>query len=135
MSTRRELRSPEDTGRQPTRWLRIGIPVVLILVWLVGGSIGGPYFGKVDEVSSNDQSSYLPQTADATAVSERLPDFLGGDSIPAVVVVTGDGALTDDQLADLQTLPDELAAVDGIDGDVSPPIVSDDGEAVQFFVR
>ena len=53
--------------------MRIGIPVVLILIWLVGGSIGGPYFGKVDEVSSNDQSSYLPETADATAVSERLP--------------------------------------------------------------
>ena len=114
--------------------MRIGIPVVLILIWLVGGSIGGPYFGKVDEVSSNDQSSYLPQTADATAVSERLPDFLGGDSIPAVVVVTGDGALTDDELAALQDLPEELAAIDGIDGDVSPAIVSDDGEAVQFFV-
>ncbi len=114
--------------------MRIGIPVVLILIWLVGGSIGGPYFGKVDEVSSNDQSSYLPETSDATAVSERLPDFLGGDSIPAVVVVTGEGALTDDELAALQDLPDELAAVEGIDGDVSPPIVSDDGEAVQFFV-
>src|SRR6478752_5137576 len=134
MPTRRDIKTAHHAQRLPTRWVRIGIPVVLILIWLVGGSIGGPYFGKVDEVSSNDQSSYLPETADATAVSERLPDFLGGDSIPAVVVVTGDGALTDDQLANLQTLPEELAAVDGIDGDVSPPIVSDDGEAVQFFV-
>src|SRR5690242_8903785 len=134
MPTRRELRSSHDTGRQPTRWLRIGIPVVLILVWLVGGSIGGPYFGKVDEVSSNDQSAYLPQSADATAVSERLPDFLGQDTIPAVVVVTGDGALTDAQLADIQDFTEQLATVDGITGDVSPPIVSDDGEAAQIFV-
>ena len=88
-----------DRDRQPTRWLRIGIPVLLVLVWLVGGSVGGPYFGKVDEVSTNDQSSFLPESADATQVSERLPDFLGDDSIPAVVVVTGDGALTDDELA------------------------------------
>ncbi|WP_457099254.1 MMPL family transporter [Microbacterium sp. P5_E9] len=134
MPTRRDLKTAHHSQRLPTRWVRIGIPVVLILIWLVGGSIGGPYFGKVDEVSSNDQSSYLPETSDATAVSERLPDFLGGDSIPAVVVVTGEGALTDDELAALQDLPDELAAVEGIDGDVSPPIVSDDGEAVQFFV-
>jgi putative drug exporter of the RND superfamily len=46
--------------RAPSRWLRVGIPVVLVLVWLVGGSIGGPYFGKVDEVATNDQSSFLP---------------------------------------------------------------------------
>src|SRR6187431_1187304 len=134
MQTRRDLKTAHHAQRLPTRWVRIGIPVVLILIWLIGGSIGGPYFGKVDEVSSNDQSSYLPETADATAVSERLPDFLGGDSIPAVVVVTGEGVLTDDELTALQGLPDELAAIDGIDGDVSPAIVSDDGEAVQYFV-
>ena len=43
--------------RQPTRWLRIGIPVLLVLIWLVGGGIGGPYFGKVSEVSTNDASA------------------------------------------------------------------------------
>src|SRR6478736_3227510 len=134
MSTRRELRSPEDTQRQPTRWLRIGIPVVLILVWLVGGSIGGPYFGKVDEVSSNDQSAYLPESADATAVSERLPDFLGQDTIPAVVVVTGDGDLTEAQQADIQDFADQISSVEGVSGDVSPPIISEDGEAAQIFV-
>ena len=89
--------SSRHDRRQPTRWLRIGIPVLLVLIWLVGGSIGGPFFGKVDEVSSNDRSSYLPQSADATQVNERLPDFLGDDSIPAVVVVTGEGALSDDR--------------------------------------
>ena len=68
--------------RQPTRWLRIGIPVLLVLVWLVGGSIGGPYFGKVDEVSTNDQSSFLPESADATQVSERLPDSSAATASP-----------------------------------------------------
>ena len=29
--------------RQPTRWLRIGIPVLLVLIWFVGGGIGGLY--------------------------------------------------------------------------------------------
>ena len=79
------MTAPRDV---PTRWLRIGIPVLLVLIWLVGGSIGGPYFGKVDEVATNDQSSFLPSSAEATQVQDRLADFTGGDTIPAAVVVT-----------------------------------------------
>ena len=84
------MATPHHAHRSPARWLRIGIPVVLVLVWLVGGALGGPYFGKVEEVSSNDRSSFLPESADATQVNERLPDFLGDDSIPALVVVAAD---------------------------------------------
>ena len=128
------MTSPRPTHSQPTRWLRVGIPVLLVLIWLVGGSIGGPYFGKVDEVATNDQSSFLPQSADATQVSERLPDFLGADTIPAVVVVAGEEALTDDELASVQTLSDDIAGIDGVQDGVSPPILSEDGEAMQIFV-
>lgn len=128
------MTSLRPSHSQPTRWLRVGIPVLLVLIWLVGGSIGGPYFGKVDEVATNDQSSFLPQSADATQVSERLPDFLGADTIPAVVVVTGEGALTDDELASVQTLSDDIAGIDGVQDGVSPPILSEDGEAMQIFV-
>lgn len=133
-STPDDGRSTRQSIRQPSRWLRVGIPVLLILIWVAGGSIGGPYFGKVDEVSSNDQSAYLPSSADATQVQERLTDFLGSDSIPAVVVVTGEGELTADQLATVADLTDEFAAVEGVLGDVSPPIPAEDGEAAQFFV-
>lgn len=119
---------------RPSRWLRIGIPALLVLVWVGVGSVGGPYFGKVDEVASNDQSSFLPESADATRVAERLPDFLGDEAIPAVLVVTGDGELTDDQLAEVQTLVDDIAGINGVLDGVSPPVVSDDGEAVQVFI-
>lgn len=112
----------------------MGIPALLILVWLVGAAVGGPFFGRVDEVSTNDQSSFLPSSADATQVADVVPDFLGGDSIPAVVVVTGDGALTDAQIAVVQDLSVFLADVEGVNEGVSPPIVSDDGEAAQIFV-
>ncbi|WP_417561880.1 MMPL family transporter [Microbacterium sp.] len=120
----------------PTRWLRIGIPVLLVLVWLAGGAIGGPYFGKVGEVSTNDQSAYLPDSAESTVVQNRLADFTGSDSIPAVVVVTADDGtkLTDAQIAALRDLATSLGSVTGVNGDVSPPIVSDDGQAAQLFV-
>jgi RND superfamily putative drug exporter len=127
------MQNPRHAKRQPTRWLRIGIPSLLVLVWLVGGSIGGPFFGKVDEVSSNDRTSFLPESADATQVNERLPDFLGGDSIPAVVVIEGDGPLSESELSGLQSLADDIALVDGVQDGVSPPIASEDGQAVQIF--
>lgn len=120
------------------RWLRVALPAVLILVWLVGAAIGGPYFGRVDEVSSNDRTAYLPATAEATEVQERLSGFTDGDAVPAVVVfVAGNGAtgeLTDD---DLTAIGERLAAagdLDVVDGDVSPPIPSEDGAAAQAFV-
>ncbi|MFV0320154.1 MAG: MMPL family transporter [Microbacterium sp.] len=127
-------RLPYRAQRSVPGWLRIGVPVVLVLVWLAGAAVGGPYFGKVDEVSSNEQSAYLPDSAESTQVQERLPEFVGGDTIPAVIVVTGDGALTDAELSDLADLTAALAAVPGVGGDVSPPVLSDDGEAAQFFV-
>ncbi|WP_285106238.1 MMPL family transporter [Promicromonospora sp. MEB111] len=121
------------TSRVP-RWLRVTLPAVLILVWLVGASVGGPYFGRIDEVSSNDRTAYLPETAEATEVQERLSGFTEGDAIPALVVFVAPDELTDDQLA---TIGDRLTAVgdlDVVDGDVSPAIPSDDGVAAQAFV-
>lgn len=127
------MTSRETARTSPTAWLRIGIPVLLVLTWVAGGSIGGPYFGKVEEVSTNDQSSFLPQSAEATQVQNRLTDFTGGDTIPAVVVIEGDGALDDDQLARVAEVADTIAALEGV-GEVSPPIPSEDGVAVQIFV-
>ncbi|MEV0953855.1 MMPL family transporter [Promicromonospora sp. NPDC050249] len=129
-----------NAGSRVPRWLRVTLPAVLILVWLVGAAIGGPYFGRVDEVSSNDRTAYLPATAEATEVQERLSGFTDGDAVPAVVVfVAGDGQgpageLTDD---DLTAIGERLTAagdLDVVDGDVSPPIPSEDGAAAQAFV-
>lgn len=116
--------------------MRIGIPSLLVLLWVVGGSIGGPFFGKVDQVATNDQSSFLPQSADATKVGERVTDFTGGDTIPALVVAaTDDGsALTDAQRTALQALASDIASIDGVTGEASPPVVSADGQAAQIFV-
>lgn len=122
--------SPAST---PSRWLRIALPLVLVVIWLAGGSIGGPYFGKVDEVSTNDQSSFLPQSAESTQVQERLGDFLGGDAIPALVVFDADGTLDRTQLEGVQAVADQLGELEGVQ-EVSPAIPSEDGEATQVVV-
>ena len=116
------------------RALRILLPALLIVAWLIVASIGGPYFGKVNEVSSNEATSYLPSSADSTQVQERLPDFLGGDSIPAIVVLVSEDDLDRQQLASLQQLGKELADVKGVHG-ASPAVPSDDGKAAELFVQ
>lgn len=125
-------------GARVPRWLRVALPAVLIVVWLVGAAIGGPYFGRVDEVSSNDRTAYLPATAEATEVQERLSEFTNDDAIPAVVVFVApedapDG-LSGDDLAAIGDRLTAAAELDAVDGDISPAIPADDDAAAQAFV-
>jgi RND superfamily putative drug exporter len=123
-----------SAGTRVPTWLRILLPTALILVWFAGAAIGGPYFGRVDEVSSNDRTAYLPTTAEATEVQERLPGFTEGDAIPAVVVFAADSELSADDLEAIGERIDEAAGADLVVGDASPPIPSEDGMAVQAFL-
>ena len=126
------------THRRPggsfPRALRVLLPALLILGWLVAAGIGGPYFGRVDEVSSNDRAAYLPDSAEATEVSQRTEDFTGAESIPAIVVVTAEEQMDDATLARLTEVTEALAALAPVAGGVSPAIPSEDGLAVQVFV-
>ncbi|UOR02537.1 MMPL family transporter [Leucobacter allii] len=119
------------TGR---RWLRVLLPALLVIVWLAGAGMGGPLFGKVDEVSSNDQTAYLPSSAEATEVQESLGGFLGDDSLPAVVVFSSDEELDAAQLDALGTAAADAADLEGVNGDPSPVIPSEDGQAAQLYV-
>ncbi|ASE08302.2 MMPL family transporter [Jonesia denitrificans] len=109
---------------------------MLVIVWLGAAAFGGPLFGRVEEVSTNDQTQFLPSSAGATRVQEELPRFLGDDTIPAIVLVT---AADGEQVAgpDLQTITEAVAqaATDiGAIGDPSPAIPAQDGEAAQAFI-
>ena len=125
---------PRHRRRRAPRWLRVLLPALLITAWLTVAGIGGPYFGKVSEVSSNDQASYLPSSADATRVQELLADFSDTDAIPAIVVLVSEEKLTDDQLSQLDGILDEITRIPGVSSEVSPIIPSDDGYAAQVFV-
>lgn len=70
------------------------VGLVVTLAWFAVAGLGGPYFGRIDEVAVNDQASYLPSSAESTQVQERLTDFFGDDTIPAVVVAERAGGLT-----------------------------------------
>ncbi len=137
LSSEAQVKSTQNTPSQTRmpKWLRVLLPAMLILIWFAGAGIGGPYFGKVSEVSSNDQTAYLPSSAEATQVQQRLSDFRDSEAIPAVVVFTSEQKLTD---ATLQTLSEAVSAlpekVSGVASDLSPLIPSEDGKAAQAFV-
>ena len=132
MSTSITTENKKKSG--PPRLMRIFLPALLILVWLVGAGVGGPYFGKVSEVSSNSQTTYLPESADATQVQEQLGDFTDSESIPAIVVMVSDEPLTQQDITQLNEVVAGLSALDIVSDEVSPAIPSEDGRAVQVFV-
>ncbi|WP_449282989.1 MMPL family transporter [Leucobacter sp.] len=121
-------------GPRPPRAVRVLLPALLILIWFVGAGIGGPYFGKVSEVSSNDQTTYLPESADATRVQEALREFSESDALPAVVVVTSSTPLTESEIDRVQEAVDGLPGVGGVADGISPLIPSEDGRALEAFV-
>ncbi|WP_084502736.1 MMPL family transporter [Microbacterium indicum] len=133
-SLHRDGAQPPFPAGAPPRWLRILLPAVLILAWLTAAAIGGPYFGRVSEVSSNDQTTYLPSSADATQVQALLGEFTDSESIPAIVVFAGEDELTSDDLSALGDALDAATSVPGLEADVSPVIPSQDGTAAQAFV-
>ncbi|MDO5635227.1 MAG: MMPL family transporter, partial [Micrococcus sp.] len=119
------------SGRQPSALLRFGLAAVLFLVWFAVMGVGGPTFGNLSDVQSNDQATFLPASAESTIAGERAADFRDGTAIPAVIVgsaSTADPAAAFPALAALGEAIGEVAGVDQVIG----PIPSEDGEAVQL---
>ena len=125
------FRTPAAPGRPP-RGLRLGLAAALAVVWFAVLGLGGPVFGKIGDVSSNDQATFLPASAESTRAGEEAAAFQDGEAVPAVVVgpaSTADPAAAFPALADLAG---RLGEVPGV-ADVAGPIPSDDGAAVQFL--
>ena len=126
--------SPSKVRSGVPRWLRAVIPALLILVWLSVGGIGGPYFGKISQVSSNDATSYLPASSDATKVQNLEVKFAAKKVLPAVVLYVRSDGLT---AGDRTYITDRITAIksaSGVSSGVSPAIASKDGRAVEIVV-
>ncbi|WP_307281679.1 MMPL family transporter [Arthrobacter sp. W4I7] len=114
-------------------WLRWLVPVILVLAWLALAGVGGPTFGRLDEVSSNDQASFLPASAEATAAQDWQAKFRDSDEVPGVIVLEADETLSAVQLGGIASLRTDLEGLQAGSA-VIGPIPSGDGKAVQFIV-
>ena len=113
--------------------LRIIVPAAIVVVWLILGGIGGPYFGKISDVASNDLATFLPKNAESTKVKDQLVKFQDASTIPAVVVFDTPAPLTSDQKAAIDRASTAIQQTGLVKGKVSTPILSDDVKA-EFIV-
>lgn len=107
---------------------------MLVFVWLGFAGIGGPYFGRIDEVSSNDLSTFLPESAESTRVKEQLEKFQDSNTIPAIVAFESKKELTAKQQDAIEDVSEVVNDSGLASGTVSPSIVSDDKMASYFVI-
>lgn len=123
-------------NRQVPSWLRIIIPAGLIIAWLIAAGLGGPYFGRISEVSSVDLAAFLPKSAEATKVNEELKKFRDDTTIPAIIVFTAkDGGIDQTEQDEINALRDKIQHVHGVSGEVSPAVISDDKKAALLVAQ
>ncbi|MDT3728620.1 MMPL family transporter [Streptomyces sp. DSM 41972] len=115
------------------RWL---VPLALLIVWLGVGGMLGPYAGKLGEVATNDQASFLPQSAESTQVLDQRKAFDQQETLPAIVVWTADGdRITGARTEAATRAVAGLAGTPGVVGEPSPAFPSEDGKALQSVVQ
>ena len=130
---------PFGTALQQNRWLRTLLPTLLILGWLAVTGLGGPYFGRISEVTTESATDRLPRSAPSTQVAQQISDFQDSEAIPAILVFERPEGITEQDAAWAQeltrSLPDDPTLGPWVDpAGTSPVIPSQDGQALQAIV-
>jgi RND superfamily putative drug exporter len=112
----------------------VGVAILVVLGWLGIAGVAGPYSGKLSDVATNDNATFLPADAEATRAGELAARFSDRETTAALVVYERTGGITDADRARVAAHADKFADVDGVVGPLSPPIPSDDGQALQVVV-
>ncbi|HYN95209.1 MAG TPA: MMPL family transporter [Pilimelia sp.] len=108
--------------------------LTVVLGWLAVGAVAGPYSGKLSDVATNDNSAFLPADAEATRAQELTAGFIDRPTIPALVVYERTSGITEADRAVAAADAERFASVAGVVGRPSPPLPSDDGQALQVVV-
>lgn len=123
-------------GRRPL-WLA----VITVVAWLLVSAGTGPLFGQLSTVQENDNSAFLPESAESTIASDISNRFVSDDSdqLPALMLFSGE--ITPSALQEIgaylaalpsKTIPGTSEQVaDFLVSDIAIiPIPSPDGKAV-----
>ena len=87
-----------------TKWIVLVGAIVLV-------GIMAPLNGKLIDVQDNDASSWVPESAESTKVSEALTKTIDPNNIPTLVVYSRDGGLTPDDLDKIEEQGREMRAL------------------------
>ncbi|MFJ9388071.1 MMPL family transporter [Nocardioides sp. NPDC101246] len=107
---------------------------VVVVFWLLAVVALGGFAGKLTEVQNNEASSWLPASAESTRGFESMSPFQSPNAIPTTLVYTST-TVTGADLAEVAS--GDIAALgelDGVEGEIEPPLLSRDGEVAQVTV-
>ncbi|MCW2680164.1 MAG: hypothetical protein JWM62_1565 [Frankiales bacterium] len=111
------------------------LPALVVLLGLcVVFPFASSLSSKLGGVTENDQAAFLPDSAESTRSLALETEFAGVQDIPALIVWEREGGLTPQDLQEVGAAATRLSAVEGVAGPASPPLPSEDGEAVQVVV-
>ena len=125
-----------ETGKASPRRPRIVwvFAAFAVLFFLIGGA-GGSYQGKLADVQKNDNSSFLPGSADSTKVSTEAEKFNSVQVIPGFVVYQRSAGLTDADKNKIQSDAAAFRKLKGIAGDqVGQPPFAGSGQVAAVAV-
>jgi RND superfamily putative drug exporter len=106
MTTEKLLRSKARKG--------LWIAIVTIIAWLAIGGFSGQAFSKISNVQENDNSAFLPDTAESTAASKVIVKFSDqtADLLPTLLIFVGDVTPSSEKFLSInqfaQTLGDKV---------------------------
>ncbi|WP_448625965.1 MMPL family transporter [Geodermatophilus sp. URMC 64] len=120
---------------QRLRWL---LPALILLVWLGAAGPLASLQAGLSDLQENDTAAFLPDSAESTQVLELQRGFQPVQSIPALLLWESDRPIDEQTLGEITDRVQEATRIaedaGSLAGDVSPPIPSEDGEAVQVFL-
>ena len=102
-----------------TKWI---VLAAMVLLTVVMGALGG----KLADVKNNEQSSWVPSSAESTRVSDQLSKEINPNDIPTLVAYHRSGGLTEADLAAIDEHGAEIAKIDGVtdEGVLTPSAAS-----------
>jgi len=131
--------APESSPSDRPRRLPRGVPffavlAVAVLVLLAGGA-GGAFQGKLAEVQKNDNSSYLPASAESTRAGSEAARFNSSQLIPGFLVFHRESGLTSQDKAAVAAVFSQLPSLPGVDAQaLTAPTFSADGTTAAIYV-
>jgi RND superfamily putative drug exporter len=88
----------------------IAIAILVVIAWFGVTGFFGPLFGKLTSVQENDNSAFLPDSAESTKAVKLLESFAAGESTAFPTLVLLEGSISTEVLqqinAHLETVPD-----------------------------
>jgi RND superfamily putative drug exporter len=109
---------------------------VILAFWLLFTiAVAGSLAGKLTGAENNNTSAWLPGKAEATQVAALQQHFNAADTTAAVIVYQRASGITPADRAKAAADTRALAGVDGVTGQVTGPLASRDGQALQTVVQ